>query len=401
MNERAPLTRDTVLVRAPELVVRLGDDGRVRIETDGEDLMIPRHALALLEAFAYPRAVGEAIAWAGLDTPDRVDDAASTVQELRDAGVLCIPGERKRETALGFVKPAIHIAMLDDRERTSAFCDALRKSVRSDDVVVDIGTGTGILAASAALAGARRVFAIEATAIADIAEQVFAANRVDDRVELLRHYSTDANLPERGTLLVTETIGNDPLDEEIIDIVIDARRRLLQPSARVIPSHLEVFALPVDVPSAFLERHVFTPRHVDQYRRDYGVDLTPVLAHRLGTKQSIPVRTHDAMSWPVVAAPVSLVRLDFEGELEPSFRRSATFELLRETRALGVLMAFRATLAEGIVLSTLPGEVRPENNWRYALWPVLDHLRAPLGAAFSMTLEYERGVTAVSFARQA
>jgi len=399
MSERTPLTQDTVLVRAPELVVRLGDDGRVRIETDGDDLMIARHALAMLEAFARPRTVREAIAWVGLDNPEQVVDATAIVRELRDAGVLCVPGERKRQTALGFVKPGIHIAMLDDRDRTSAFCDALRKRVRSDDVVVDIGTGTGILAACAALAGARRVFAIEATAIADIAEQVFEANGIAERVELVRHYSTDASLPERGSLLVTETIGNDPLDEEIIEIVLDARRRLLRPDARIIPSQLEIFAVPVEVPTPFLERHVFTPRHVDQYRRDYGVDLSPILSHRLGTKQSIPVRTREAMSWPVVAAPVSLVRVDFEGELESAFRRAATFELDRETETLGVLLAFRATLAEGVVLSTLPAEVRPENNWRYALWPVMDHRNVPRGATFSMTMEYTRGVSAVSFAR--
>ena len=60
-----------------------------------------------------------------------------------------------------------HIDMLADQRRTSRYLAAIRRAVRSDDVVLDLGTGTGILAIAAAQAGARRVFAIERSGIAD------------------------------------------------------------------------------------------------------------------------------------------------------------------------------------------------------------------------------------------
>ena len=40
--------------------------------------------------------------------------------------------------------------MLDDRRRTEGFLAAIRQVVRPGDVVVDIGTGTTVLATAAA-----------------------------------------------------------------------------------------------------------------------------------------------------------------------------------------------------------------------------------------------------------
>jgi predicted RNA methylase len=51
--------------------------------------------------------------------------------------------------------------MLRDQRRTKSFLEAVRNVVSPGDVVIDIGTGTGILAAAAAQAGARHVYAVE------------------------------------------------------------------------------------------------------------------------------------------------------------------------------------------------------------------------------------------------
>jgi predicted RNA methylase len=61
--------------------------------------------------------------------------------------------------------------MLEDRVRTSRFIDANRRTVQPDDVVVDLGTGSGVLAVAAAQAGAKHVYAIEARPIAEVAER--------------------------------------------------------------------------------------------------------------------------------------------------------------------------------------------------------------------------------------
>lgn len=48
-----------------------------------------------------------------------------------------------------------------DAHRTDLFARAIAESVRPGDIVVDLGTGFGLLALLAARAGASRVYAIE------------------------------------------------------------------------------------------------------------------------------------------------------------------------------------------------------------------------------------------------
>ncbi len=71
--------------------------------------------------------------------------------------------------------------MLHDERRTGDYLRALAAAVRPDDVVLDIGTGSGVLAVAAARAGARRVYAVEASDIAEVAARVFEVNGVQDR----------------------------------------------------------------------------------------------------------------------------------------------------------------------------------------------------------------------------
>jgi predicted RNA methylase len=105
----------------------------------------------------------------------------------------------------------LHLALLNDRRRTTSFLDTIATVVRPGDVVVDVGTGTGVLALAAARAGARHVYAIEMGGIADCAEGLFEASDASDRITLVRGRSLDVRLPERADVLVCELIGHAPL----------------------------------------------------------------------------------------------------------------------------------------------------------------------------------------------
>lgn len=393
--EAAQVGPDTMLVRAQDVVVRLSNEDEVGIELDGERHLAPRVALTVLDAFAVPRSVREVLESLPSSGPEHAAELSTCVEDLADRGILVPPQLRGGdEPTRGWVRPHVHLSMLDDRARTKGFCDALRSTVEPEDVVVDIGTGTGILATCAAHAGARRVYAVESSGIAEVAANVFAANHVEDRVSLLRERSTSVSLPERATVLVTETIGNDPLDEQILEIVADAKRRLLVPGARIIPSAIEIYGIAVEIPRTVLERHVFTKRKVEGYRKAYDIDFAPLERHRLSSSEPIMLDSRDVATWPL-AEPVLLASIDMSRDFETAIATQARAQISRDSQNLGVMLAFRATLAPGIVLSTLPADFDPTSHWAHALFPAFDCPSAAGGTTIVIDYSYDRGTTTV------
>lgn len=140
-----------------------------------------------------------------------------------------------------------HRLYLSDGARLTAFRAALAEAIEPGDVVVDLGSGTGILGLLACSAGAARVYAIDGGGMAPSARAIARANGLDDRVRVLDGHSTEIDLPERADLLVTDQIGRFGFDSGIVGYVRDAERRFLRPSARLVPSQIDLWVAPVEV----------------------------------------------------------------------------------------------------------------------------------------------------------
>src|SRR3954447_2437227 len=156
-----------------------------------------------------------------------------------------------------------HRQLLGDEVRTNAFRRALQACVTPDDVVLDLGTGTGILAFVACEAGARRVFAVEGQHTADAASLFARLFGFSDRLTIFHARSQEVVLPEPATLLITETLGALGFDEGILSTLSDARTRLLAPGARIIPSRIALWAAPAEAPEFHAQRIAWwdTPRY--------------------------------------------------------------------------------------------------------------------------------------------
>lgn len=394
----AALSPDTVLVRAPEIELRLSDDEVLRVETADDVIELPAVALSLLVTFERPMTVAAALDSFAALGPEQFVDLSEAVVLLHRAGVLHVPGDRPAVRARGFVSPDIHIAMLRDRNRTNAYCAALRATVTPNDVVLDIGTGTGILATRAARDGARRVFAIESSGIADVAQRVFEANDVTDRVSLLRGRSTHLSVPERANVLVTEIIGNEPLHEDILEVVLDARQRLLTPDARIIPRHLQIIAIPVALSEERYAEHVFTASAVEASRQSYGVDLSALAAVRRPTTDPVVLLASDFATLRRVGPPVELAEVDLATYSEPRVSGSATFSFDSEVRRLGVAISFRARLAPGVEIAPYAPDVDPETSWSIPVWIAEEGLPVDAGSVVRIDYEYARKRTDVRLA---
>lgn len=145
-----------------------------------------------------------------------------------------------------FADLAQHDRMLADRVRTEAYWAGLQKHVKPGDVVVDLGTGSGVLAFFAARAGAQRVHAIEHGPMADVAEAVARDNGLDN-VEIHRMHSGSFRVGQPVDVIVHEQIGEALFDERVVDNVADLRDRVLKPGGLILPARLQLYIEPVQM----------------------------------------------------------------------------------------------------------------------------------------------------------
>eukprot|EP00656_Telonema_subtile_P044975 TRINITY_DN51241_c0_g1_i1.p1 TRINITY_DN51241_c0_g1~~TRINITY_DN51241_c0_g1_i1.p1 ORF type:complete len:316 (-),score=92.31 TRINITY_DN51241_c0_g1_i1:204-1151(-) len=147
----------------------------------------------------------------------------------------------------------------------------------------DVGAGTGILSIWAARAGARKVYAVEATGTANHARDLVAANGMGEVVEVIQAKMEDVELPEKVDIIVSEWMGYFLVYESMLDTVILARDKWLLPGGALYPSHAQVFMAPLKSPDRGTEKAAGMlacmddwGSFVDESQKRYGVDMTPL-----------------------------------------------------------------------------------------------------------------------------
>ncbi len=393
------LTPETILQRVPSLTLQLGSDNTLLISLGGRPFQFGPHGLAILDAFHRPRPLRDVLAEFSVKVSGGPEwmDFTSTLVRLHDAGVLRDPAQVKPVLGLdpsAYDALPVQAAMLQDRRRTEAFLTAIREVVRPGDVVVDIGTGTGVLAIAAARAGARRVYAVEAGGIAEIARAMFAANGVADRVTVLRGWSTQMTLPERADVLTTEIIGHDPLEEQVLPVVLDARERLLRPGARQVPEAMTLWGLPLDLPPDRLQRYGVLPQALEEWRSWYEIDFAPLAAAR-GT-HPLFVHPRIAQGGETLSDPVPIVRIDFRTERRLMIEEEAIGHAAREGTANAFLLYFDLQVSPEAVLSTSPQRADEHVSWRMPLWILVPPLVLRPGQPFRVRYRFDQNRSVIT-----
>jgi len=167
--------------------------------------------------------------------------------------------------------------MLTDHNRMAAYHAAIvgNSDVFKDKVVMDVGTGSGILSVWAAQAGAKRVYAVEYTDMAKHARRVVAANGVDHIVTVIQGAVEEVVLPEEDweeggavglvreegqnevnedgkknqqvvDIILSEWMGYFLLRESMLDSLVRARDIFLKPkTGLMMPSHATMLVAPI------------------------------------------------------------------------------------------------------------------------------------------------------------
>ncbi len=138
-----------------------------------------------------------------------------------------------------------HDRMLADAVRVDSYRAAIEKHIQPGEVVVDVGTGTGVLGFLAARRGAR-VHAVEHGKIIEAAEAVARDNGLDN-VTFHRAHSSRLKLPGKADAIIHEQIGEAAYDERVVENLADLRERLLKPGGRIYPGRLDLYVEPVQL----------------------------------------------------------------------------------------------------------------------------------------------------------
>src|SRR5262245_24393550 len=277
-----------------------------------------------------------------------------------------------------------HRTLLADRVRNAAFHAALRRViVAGETTVADIGAGTGFLGFLAAKLGARRVDLYEAAEIAGVARKLLRHNRIAG-ARIAQVHSTEVATPERVDVVVCETLGNYPFEENIIATLNDARARYLKGGGVIIPHRVEQFVVPV-----VGERHYRELARWDEV--GYGLDSAPAkhmtlnnLYVRLLEAGDLPDGAAAARAWDTVV---------FDRRNKTTRSGEASWRISRSATIYGLALWWCAELVSGVNLAT--GPLDPRTHWEQLYLPALSPIAVAAGQTLSArlrsTTSYERG----------
>jgi protein arginine N-methyltransferase 1 len=233
--------------------------------------------------------------------------------------------------------------MIADHGRTRAYAESLKRLVTPASVVVDIGTGTGVLALLAGHLGARKVYAIESTDAIQFGRRVAAQNGLDGRVEFIQGLSTQVQLPEKADIIVADIHGVLPAHQRSLFSIVDARDRFLGPRGNLIPRRETMWAAVVDAATLHQEIVGVWGPNV------FGVDMTAIRPTAMNTWYKSRVQPGD-----LVTTPACWAALDYADLRSPHVRGDAVWEIGERRTAHGIAVWFDWDGGEGVTFSNSP-----------------------------------------------
>lgn len=286
------------------------------------------------------------------------------------------PKRRRAERAedrlyfASYADVSVHEEMLADHVRVDSYRRAIFGSAAAlrGRAVLDVGAGTGVLSVFCAQAGARAVFAVEASAIAEQAARVVRQNGVQDRVQVIRGTVEGVELPEQVDVLVSEWMGYALLHESMLRSVVHARDRWLRPGGLLLPATAELFVAPVSDLAAE-ERLAFWGTVKDRY----GVDMSCMTDFARACVMNGDIAVQPLAAEDVLAHPCSFARLDLRTVTPEQLGRvtgSFSCRCFGSAGLNGFCVWFSVSFpaADGqppLVLSTSPFD--PETHWKQAV----------------------------------
>lgn len=278
--------------------------------------------------------------------------------------------------------PPWHFGMLSDLGRNEAYDQLLKELITPESIILDIGTGSGLLAMMAVRHGAKHVYACEQSHfVADVAKEIIANNGYADRITLFSNKSDQIqpyHLPEQPNLIIGEIFDSAMVGEGAVPSFRDAFERLAAPGCRIIPNISVVKGMLIETPGQ---------RSINPLTEVSGFDLSTFNQFRAPTDYAsirLPNYIHRFLS-----KGQDLLRYDFEN-LHPHqkddqpLRKEINIEVAEPGNAHGVAIWFDLLMNNSLMLTNHPS--RLDNHWGQAVCFFTEALKVQPGDTIRITL---------------
>jgi protein arginine N-methyltransferase 1 len=255
--------------------------------------------------------------------------------------------------------------MIADENRVNFYYEGIRRHIMPGDIVVDLGTGTGILSFFAAQQNPKMIYAIDYSDFISVAEQIAKHNKIEN-ITFLKMNSREFNPDEKVDVILHEQMGHALLEENMVANILDLKKRLLNENGRILPGKFELFLEPV-----CLKNHYKIPYIWEN--EIHGIDFKFLKYMEAIDKYkpvgySSPLIEHEAVDYflcqPEPCLSFDLNKLNNENEI-PRFVNTSK-RVIRPGQMDGVCLFFRAAFDEEIILDTSP--LHPHTHWMKPLF---------------------------------
>jgi protein arginine N-methyltransferase 1 len=262
-----------------------------------------------------------------------------------------------------------HELMLNDHIRMVAYESAIKEVVKPGMTVVDIGTGTGILAFWALEAGAKKVYAVELNK--NRIPQ--AKGRIDkagysDRFEIFNDISYDVELPEKVDVIISEILGNLADNEDMTPTLIDARKRFLKEDGIILPKKVKTYLVPVSSEKAHRQVKEMKCKGINE-----GYGLKDLL-NKLDIKNKFDLYYDCVLSSSLYLGEPQIVQeFNFDGSDESTYSVKTKYKVTKDDLFTGFKGSFSAELSDNVILDISGNDISEKETsdcWKHCYLPI-------------------------------
>ena len=253
-------------------------------------------------------------------------------------------------------------SLLSHRTRIQKFSQAITKTVKADHHVIELGTGSGILAILAARQGAR-VTAIDANAESlKYARAAAERNGVIKNIEFVHSNFSDYEPEEKADVVLCEMLSSVMLIEQQIPASRYAVKHLLKPNGRIIPKEVKLFVIPVQneiLWNRFNIEDLKFPRIPQTAEREQSIDLADL-------------------------QELEKIDLTKDSDQSLSIDKHLKFEIVQSGTAHGIIGMFESKLHDDITLTM-------DDGWRELFMPFPESFDVKAGTKLDVRVSFRPG----------